>query len=155
METASNLDEATIDELKQLMKANADSASVFRDAAKETDASSLKTLFEQIAGTREDNASTLQSALAYSGTYEDIETSMAQPLRSWWMKVRDTLQSEEEVGLLSELESAEDRIKHAYEDALKKTAGSPLNAKLHGQYASIKDHHDRVRDLRDAAKARS
>ena len=90
-----------------------------------------------------------------SGETKQYETSLAEPLQSWFMKVRDKFQSEEEVGLLSELERSEDRILHAYQDALKETAGSPLNKRLHEQITTVKKQHDQIRDMRDAAKARS
>lgn len=155
METKSNLNDATIEELKDLMTANVNSAKIFREAAERTDKGHLQTLFNEIATSRESNASELQNALSVSGEFHEQESSLAAPLRSWWMKVRDTIQSDEEVGLLSALESSEDQILHAYEKSLKETAGSPLNAQLHEQVANIKKGHDRVRDLRDAAKERS
>ena len=155
METKSNLSEATVEEIKELMTANVNSAKIFREAADRTDKAHLQTLFREIATSRESNASELQNALSISGEFHEQESSLAAPLRSWWMKVRDTIQSDEEVGLLSALESAEDNILHAYEKSLKETAGSPLNAQLHEQITKIKSGHDRVRDLRDAAKERA
>ena len=155
MESRHDLDSTTISELEELMTANADRARILRDAAKTTDRSHLSSLFDDIAGQREKNAKEIQGALALSGEYAAVETSLTQPLRSWWMKARDSMQEQEDVGLLSELERAEDKIVGAYKDTLVKTAGSPLNATLHDQFSTVKQHHDRIRDLRDAAKERS
>ena len=41
-------------------------------------------------------------------------------------------------------------IKARYENVLKETAGSPYNAVLQRQYASVKEAHDTIRDMRDA-----
>ncbi|TWT39087.1 PA2169 family four-helix-bundle protein [Blastopirellula retiformator] len=57
--------------------------------------------------------------------------------------------------ILAEAEAGEDHIKHAYEDALKETAGSAMNDVLQKQYAQVKQGHDRIRDMRDAFKAKS
>ena len=46
----------------------------------------------------------------------------------------------------------EDAIKHTYEDALKDTAGSPVNPVLQRQYIEVKRGHDTIRDMRDALK---
>ncbi len=56
--------------------------------------------------------------------------------------------------ILCEAERGEDHIKHAYEDVLKETAGSPLNHVLPQQYSIVKSGHDKVRDLRDTFKRR-
>lgn len=155
METSTNLNQATIDELKSLVTANANSASIFREAGELAKDRRLTDLFADVARTRESNASALQEGLALSGEFEEASTNLVEPLQRWWMKARDVIQSEEGVGLLSELERSEDRILHAYEDALRKTAGSPLNATLLSQLAAVKRHHDVVRDLRDVAKERA
>lgn len=155
MESATNLEESTIEELKDLVKANANSAKIFREAAETTERSELSQLFSSIAASRRAHASALQEALSISGQFEEAEPGLTAPLRTWWMKARNAVQSDEEVGMLSELESAEDRILNAYKDALKETAGSPLNSELHKQVSEVKADHDRIRDLRDRAKARS
>lgn len=155
METASNLNDKTVDELKSLITANANSAEVFRKASDLAKSGGLTSLFQSIAVKRESYASDLQQALALTGETKQYDTNLVEPLQSWFMKVRDALQSDEEVGLLSELERSEDRILHAYEGALKETAGSPLNSRLHEQIAGVKKDHDQIRDMRDAAKARS
>lgn len=155
METPSNLKDNTINELKSLITANANSAEIYRNAAELSPSSGLTSLFTDIAVQRDRYASDLQQALELTGETKSYETNLVEPLQSWWMKARDMVQKDEQVGLLSELERSEDRILAAYKDALTETAGSPLNARLTEQVTGVKAHHDQIRDMRDAAKARA
>lgn len=154
MESRSNLAEATVEELQELVKANANSARIYGEAAELAGSSHLETLFRDLRDERRAQATELRAHLATSGVAQDAETTLTAPLQTWFMKARDAIQKDHHVGVLSELERSEDRILHAYEDALRATAGSPVNGDLQRQVGRVKAAHDRIRDLRDAAKAR-
>jgi uncharacterized protein (TIGR02284 family) len=70
-----------------------------------------------------------------------------------WMSIREQFSSNNLYAVLAEVERGEDQIKHAYEQALRSTAGSAMNDVLTRHYTQVKSAHDRIRDLRDEHKS--
>ncbi|MCA9300088.1 MAG: PA2169 family four-helix-bundle protein, partial [Phycisphaerales bacterium] len=62
------------------------------------------------------------------------------------------VQADEELAVLAEAERGEDVIKEKYEDVMRRAAGSAVNSLLLDQYASVKEDHDTIRDMRDARR---
>jgi uncharacterized protein (TIGR02284 family) len=155
METKHNLSDKTVSELKELIRANANSAEIFGKACELTDAPLLTTLFGDLRSERETQARELQRHLGASGERVEVETTLTAPLQNWFMGARNAFQGEQNVGVLSELERSEDRILDAYKNALTETAGSPLNAELHRQVEAVKKGHDRIKAMRDDARSRA
>ena len=155
LETKANLNDETIATLQDLIQINIDSANGFTESAKEVADDSLKNLFVQMAETRNQLAKDLQAHVEYSGERPREDGSFLAGLHQTWLNIRSKLNGGDPTSILIEAERGEDYIKHAYEDALKKTAGSAVNDVLTQQYATVKSGHDRVRDLRDAYKAKA
>lgn len=152
MESARNLEPNTVEQIKSLIVANTNSASIFREASSMASSNDLKALFDDIASHRDENTSALQEGLALSGEFEPAKTNLVEPLQKWWMKARDLVQSENHRGVLEELERSEDRILDAYKEALVSSAGSPMNKALLEQVTRIKRDHDSIRALRDRSR---
>lgn len=152
MPTDSTLTEATIKKLQNLIQANIDSVNGFREAADEVSDESIASLFRSLATERSNLASDLQKFVDYNGESPKEEGSLAAKVHRTWIDLRSKLSGGDPYAVLAEAERGEDHIKHAYEEALKETAGSPLNDVLLGQYKTVKAGHDQVRDLRDAFK---
>jgi uncharacterized protein (TIGR02284 family) len=85
---------------------------------------------------------------------DKISGSWQAMFHRWWLDLRGSLSGGDAYAVLAEAERGEDKIKQMYEEVLKQTAGNPLSDVLHQQYIEVKKGHDRIRDLRDAAKAR-
>jgi len=102
MESRTQLNESTIEKVNDLIKANANSADIYGKAVDLSKDDQLKTLFRDLKTQRESQLSELRAQLNQTGVFETAESTLVAPLQSWFMKVRDQIQSDEHVGLLSE-----------------------------------------------------
>ena len=66
------------------------------------------------------------------------------------MNIKSTITGMDEAAVLSECERGEDIAKRAYEDALAKDLPADVRSMVERQYEGVKQHHDRVRQLRNA-----
>lgn len=149
VESKTNLNEATVSQLQDLIRINIDSQEGFQEAAKQIEDLSVSALFTELAAQRSQNATELQEYVAWNGKKPREEGSYAAAFHRTWMDLRAKLSDGDTHVILAEAERGEDSIKSAYEDALKETAGSAVNDVLTRQYANVKAGHDRIRDLRD------
>ncbi len=152
VETKTNLNDKTITKLQQLIRANIDSYDGFREAADQIEDANIATLFRQLAEERSNLATQLQQHVQWNGEEAAEDGTMAATVHRAWINVRSMVSGGDAYAMLAEAEAGEDHIKQAYEDVLKETAGSAMNAVLQQQYMTVKKAHDRVRDLRDAYK---
>lgn len=153
METITNLNEETIDRIKDLVRINQDSAEGFAEAAEVVENEDLKGLFSLMAGERQQFANELRSYVILNEEDGDISGSWKGMFHRWWLDLRGKLSGGDAYAVLAEAERGEDKIKAMYEECIKETTGNPLNDVLHRQYAEVVKGHDRVRDMRDAVKA--
>jgi len=144
------LQTATVEKLQDLIQTNIDSVKGFRESADEISDESLASLFQSIAQERSMLAEELQQIVASAGEKPQQSGSVSASVHQTWLNVRSKLSGGDPGAILAEAERGEDVIKGLYEDVLKETAGSPINALLQSQYATVKHGHDRIRDLRDA-----
>lgn len=153
METVTNLNDETIERVKDLVRINQDSAEGFADAADIVEHPDLKSLFSLLAGQRQQFANELRSYVVLNEEDGDITGSWKGMFHRWWLDLRGKLSGGDAYSVLAEAERGEDRIKAMYEEVIKDTTGNPLNDVMHKQYAEVVKGHDQVRDLRDAVKA--
>jgi uncharacterized protein (TIGR02284 family) len=153
METITTLRSDTLEALKDLARANIDSFKSFEEAAKAIDDLELKTMFRDIAQIRRNNVVSLRRYIQLND--EDFENhgSMRGALHRWWLNLRVTLQTENKLALVAEVERSEDAIKRAYEAILVRVSGNALSDVLHTQFREVKQHHDRIRDMRERLAA--
>lgn len=149
LETTVNLNADTLAKLQDLIRANIDAYDGLQESADEINDHSIATLFRGIAQERSKLASELQDYVEWNGEDAAAEGSFAAGVHRAWLNVRSKLNNGDPYIVLIEAEFGEDYIKHAYEEVLKETAGSAMNAVLQKQYAVVKAGHDRIRDLRD------
>lgn len=154
METTLALRQHTIEKLQDLIASNLDSCEVLTEAASATEDLSLRALFSGLVAARTDFAKELQAYVRLNGEEAKDSGTVGGAVRTQWVNFRAALNLKDPKVVLIEAERAEDSIKAAYEDVLKETAGSPLNAVLTTQYATVKAGHDRVRALRDSYVAK-
>ncbi|TWU16539.1 PA2169 family four-helix-bundle protein [Allorhodopirellula heiligendammensis] len=154
LETKTDLSDQTIAKLQKLIRANIDSFDGFREAANEVDDKKIAALFVELADQRSAMASKLQKFVEFNGENSEDDGSVAAATHRIWMNIRSKLNGGDAYAVLAEAERGEDHIKAAYEDVLQETAGSAMNDVLTDQYRAVKAGHDKVRDLRDAYKAK-
>lgn len=155
LETKLNLNDSTITKLQTLIRANIDSYDGFRESADQIDDAQVADLFREMAASRSTLAAELQDYVAWNDEDPVEAGSYAAMVHRTWIDIRGMISGGDAYAILAEAEAGEDHIKHAYEDALKETAGSAMNDVLQKQYAQVKQGHDRIRDMRDAFKAKS
>lgn len=150
LETLTALSKDTIKGLQEIIEINIDSSKGFETAAEKVENRDIAMYFRRCGERRAVFAKELQQVVLQNGQEPESSGSLAGGAHRWWLSLRGTVQNGDEHGILAEAERGEDSIKHRYESVLKDTAGSPLNAELQRQYASIKQDHDTIRDMRDA-----
>ncbi len=155
LETKFQLRESTIKKLQELIRANIDAYDGFHESADEIKDQSIARLFRHIADERSSLASELQEYVEWNGEEAAKEGTVAAGVHRAWINIRSKLNGGDAYVILCEAERGEDLIKHAYEDVMKETAGSPLNHVLLQQYSIVKSGHDKVLDLRDESKSKS
>lgn len=149
MESLTNLDKETINGLQELITINLDSAEGFTHAAESIENRDIGMYFRRCGDRRRQFAGELQRTVGLNGTEPKDDGSVKGTVHRWWLDIRGTVTGGDEHGVLAEAERGEDAIKAKYEEIIKKTTGSPLNTVLHRQYASVKETHDTIRDMRD------
>lgn len=112
----------------------------------------LKELFQRYATQSRRYAQEL-TALAASDGKAETSNSVAGTLHRAWIDVKSLFGGDDRASILSEAERGEDAIKKAYKEALD-SAELPANAAavVSEQASGIKQAHDEIRSLRDAAK---
>lgn len=150
METVTNLRKDTIEGLQDLITINVDSSKGFAKAAENIENRDIASYFRRCGQRRSTFASELQRVVETNGESVSDSGTLKGKAHRWWLDMRGTIQNGDEHAILAEAERGEDAIKARYENVLKDTAGSPLNAVLQQQYASVKQDHDTIRDMRDA-----
>lgn len=150
METITNLDKDTVGGVKSLVEINIDSSKGFETAAENIENADIAGYFRQCSARRAQFAEHLKRVVDVNNADVPEDGTAKGSIHRWWLDVRGTIQNGDEHAILAEAERGEDSIKNTYESVLKKTAGSPLNAVLTDQYASVKETHDTIRDMRDA-----
>ncbi len=148
------LSKNTLENIQGLIEINLDSSKGFEEASKRCDDPSLGPVFRALGTERAAFAGELQRLVSQNGELPETSGSLLGTAHRWWMKLRDSVDSDD-TSLLSEMERGEDSIKKCYEKVIADVGTSAIATTLHSQHGQILRGHDRIRDLRDRAKASS
>ena len=113
----------------------------------------LKAIFQEYAQQSRKNVQEL-SAIAGTAPHLEEDKSVSGALHRVWIDIKSVFGGSDRASILSEAERGEDAIKKAYQDALSDT-GLPAQAQeiVLSQAQGINAAHDRIKALRDTAKA--
>lgn len=138
------------DAVTDLIQIDTDAAEGFEQAAEALDNPAHKMVFKRFAGERKKFAT--QLVAASRPYYGDLDTngSVAAGLHRAWISVKDALTSGDHA-ILAAAETGEDHAVETYEAALECELPTDLRRIVERQYADVKQAHDKVRTLRDAA----
>jgi uncharacterized protein (TIGR02284 family) len=150
LQTVTTMDSETIEKLQDLIQENFDSAKGLSQAAESIENVNTGTTLRRIATDRLAQAAELRKYVEFNREQPEDEGSFGGTMRAKWLKFRSTLNGGDAHVVLIEAERMEDHIRDLYEDVLKKTAGSPVNAVLQRQHRVVKGQHDQVKAMRDA-----
>jgi len=154
LETKTKLTPETLETVQELVKINVDSRDTFQELADATANASVAIMFRELASERNRNVAELESLMNFNRKNPDETASVAATYHRFLIGLRSALGAGTAT-MLSEAESAEDKIQSKYEEVLKREPGSAVSDILHRQFSGVRAAHDRVRAIREAHRRAS
>jgi uncharacterized protein (TIGR02284 family) len=143
----------TISTLNNLIETLNDGHKGFKEAADAVSDPQLKSLFAEYSQQRARFANDLQTeARSFGEAKPETGGSAAGAMHRGWINLKSAITSNDESAVLAECERGEDAAVEAFEKAMRDDLPSPAREVVSRQYSEIKSAHDRVKNLRDAAK---
>jgi uncharacterized protein (TIGR02284 family) len=139
--------------IETLIETCKDGQKGYQDAASHVKRSDLKAYFNEQSLERSGFAGELEAELIRLGKPDKkVSGSVSGTLRRAWIDTKVSLGGGDKT-ILESVEAGEDKAKEAYQKAV--TGDLPENVAqiVRRQAASVQAAHDKVRNLRDAAKA--
>jgi uncharacterized protein (TIGR02284 family) len=125
----------------------------YQDAAEHAKRPDLKTYFNEQSLERSKFAGELESELIRLGKPDKkVSGSVGGAMRRAWIDTKTALGGGDKT-ILESLEAGEDTAKETYQKALRGTLPAPLLEIVRRQSASVQKTHDRIKMLRDEARA--
>ena len=145
-----------ISSLNDLIEVCRDGQNGFKEAAENVKSPDLKTFFNEISTERAEFVNELQLEVRRLGGDPQKSGSASAALHRAWIDIKGTLTGKDDHLILNECERGEDSAVDVYNDALK-AASLPTNIlpTIQRQFQSIKQAHDRVKQMRDSKAAAS
>ena len=142
---------STINDLIETLK---DGQKGFREASEAVKDSQLKTLFNEYSLQRSKFAGELQNEAITLGEHDPQDSSStAGAMHRAWINLKSAITSQDDHAILAECERGEDSAVNEYTKAMEaEELSAPIREAISRQYTDVKGAHDRVRELRDAAK---
>jgi uncharacterized protein (TIGR02284 family) len=136
--------------LNDLIETSRDGEEGFRTCADGVKSSQLKQMFQQAANRCAQAVSELQAQVRALGGDPERRGSVSGSLHRAWVDIKSTITGMDEAAVLAECERGEDVASKAYEDALSKDLPADVRSMIERQYQGVRQHQDRVRQLRGA-----
>jgi uncharacterized protein (TIGR02284 family) len=137
--------------LNDLIETSKDGENGFRTCAEGVKSTQLKTVFEEAARRCAQGAAELAAKVRALSGDPERSGSATGSLHRGWINIKSTATGMDEAAVLAECERGEDAAKRSYEAALKKDLPMDVRTIVERQYDGVKQNHDRVRELRNAA----
>lgn len=144
-----------ISTLNGLIETLKDGQQGFREASEAVKDSQLKSLFSEYSLQRAKFAGELQSQAIGLGEHDpEDSSSTAGAMHRAWINLKSAITSQDDHAILSECERGEDSAVAEYKKALEQEEqlSSAVRETISRQYADVKQAHDHIKALRDAAK---
>ncbi|PZO32283.1 MAG: hypothetical protein DCE92_14310 [Alphaproteobacteria bacterium] len=136
--------------LNGLIETTLDSADGYREAAKETEDSRYKFVFEKRSFERQQVATDLQGSVRQLGGDPEDDGSVLAKAHRAFLDVKHALLRDEQA-VVNSVENGEDHIKAKFERALEDSDVSATTKEaIRRAYDSVKSGHDQMRDLKHA-----
>jgi uncharacterized protein (TIGR02284 family) len=137
--------------LKTLADTLADSVNGYRDAAQHVESGEFREMFTQMADDRSNALSDLQAEVSRRGGEADRDGSTLGSLHQRWLDLKASLTGRDDKAVINEVERGEDYLKEKFETALgSESLDADSRAVVERAYGSVREGHDRVRDLKHA-----
>ena len=139
--------------IENLIETCKDGQKGYQDAAAHAKRSDLKTYFNQQSLERSRFAGELEAELIHLGKPDKkVSGSVGGTLRRAWIDTKVSLGGGDKT-ILESLEAGEDSAKEAYEKAVSGDLPENIAQIVRRQAVSVERAHDKVKSLRDEAKA--
>ena len=142
---------STINGLIETLK---DGQEGFRQASEAVKDSQLKSLFSEYSLQRSKFAGELQNEAISLGEHNPENTSStAGAMHRAWINLKSAITSADDHAILAECERGEDSAVNEFKKAMEEEElSASIRDTISRQYIDVKRAHDRIRELRDAAK---
>ena len=140
-----------ISTLNDLLQTTNDGGDGFRICAQNVRSTALKAVFETAALRCDEGAMELKTKIRGLGGQPTEGGSTSGSLRRAWTNLKASIVGMDDHAVLAECERGEDAAKGAYEAALRKDLPADVRTIVERQYRGVRENHDRVRNLRNAA----
>jgi uncharacterized protein (TIGR02284 family) len=140
-----------IETLNDLIETSRDGEQGFRTCSQGVTSPNLKMLFEAAARRCAEGVAELEAKVRGLGGQPAQGGSAGGSMHRAWINIKSAITGMNEHAVLAECERGEDTGKHTYEEALKQDLPTDVRTIIERQYQGVKENHDRVRDLRNAA----
>jgi uncharacterized protein (TIGR02284 family) len=142
-----------ISTLNSLIETCKDGQYGFKEAAEGVERSDLKSLFYECSQQRSQFAGELQSLVRELGGDPEDTGSFTAALHRGFIDIKSIVMGKDETAILSECERGEDIAKAAYQKAAEMDLPANVKTTVQNQFNTVEATHDKIRDLRDSAKA--
>lgn len=138
-----------IQQLNELIEITRDGQRFYQHAHDEVKDVRLKVLFRDMSQSKKELISALAVKVSANHEKPAVGGTMLGKLRQVYADTKAALASDEAATYVAQLEEAEDRILHAFEEALK-AAEPDVQALLALQMPTVRANHDRMRNLKQS-----
>lgn len=145
--------EEVISTLNGLIETCKDGQDGFKDAAEGVERSDLKSLFYECSQQRSQFVGELQSLVRELGGDPEQSGSFTAALHRGFIDIKSIVTGKDETAILNECERGEDIAKAAFQKAAEQDLPANVKTTVQNQFNTVKTTHDKIRDLRDSAKA--
>nr|WP_298116846.1 PA2169 family four-helix-bundle protein [uncultured Pseudomonas sp.] len=136
-------------QLNELIEITRDGQRFYQHAQEEVKDTRLKAIFSEMSRAKTDVIQALAVKVAANQEHPSSGTTLIGKLRQVYADTRATLSSDEAATYVKQLEDTEDRILHAFEDALE-SADPDVRALLAVEMPKVRNCHDRMRNLKQS-----
>ncbi|HZM91442.1 MAG TPA: PA2169 family four-helix-bundle protein [Blastocatellia bacterium] len=144
-----------ISTLNDLIEICRDGQNGFKEAAENVKNPDLKSFFNECSTERAQFVSDIQLEVRRLGGDPQKTGSTAGALHRVWMDIKGTFTGKDDHAILSECERGEDSAVEAYREAIKLSLPLTIQQLLERQFQSVRQTHDRIKQMRDAKAAGS
>ena len=141
----------TIDVLNSLAEISRDGEAGFKAAADAVKDAKIKSTLSAASARCAIGAAELETEITKLGGTPTRSGSAAGALHLAWTNIKAAVTGGDDEAILSECERGEDAAKAAYEKALQEELPVEVAAIIRRQYQGVRQNHDLIRDMRDAA----
>jgi len=154
-----DINKESISILNDLIETSKDGEKGFHTSAEDIKRPDVKAFFMSRSAEIATAVRELQAEVRALGGDPETSSSVSGTLHRAWVDLKSTLTGKDDVAILNEVERGEDVALKAYKEALQKATEKNLPATVTSliskQLQGVQANHDKVKALRDQARAAS